>query len=461
MTITLPSTTGGCVRRLAEVIDELEQLQRHDKLTRAQEERAAALDEEVRQLKLQVIRLGADDGALHREAGSYSAPDETPEGRSAGSEARSRALDTLARSERGGTHLTRSTLDHVARLVESDETDLMARWVTWAGDPAYLRAVHTLMRNPTLGQHEWTEEERQAFGRAQSFTRAMSLTDAAGGFMVPLTLDPSIMLSSAGTSNRSLRSAFTVKQTATDTWSGVTSAGVTASWDAEAAEVSDDAPTLGDVTIPVYKGAAFVPFSIEVGQDAVNFASEMAALLAEAKENLEAAAFITGTGSAQPTGIVTAAVAASKTVASATADTYAVADVYALKAALPARWRSRAAWLANEDIYDKTRQFATGTGPQSSFWTDFGGDTPAQLLGKPVYESSEVDGTLNASQNNYILAYGDLKQFVVVDRVGAQIELIPHLFGANRRPTGQRGFYMHWRTGSNLVVPDAVRVLNA
>jgi HK97 family phage major capsid protein len=317
------------------------------------------------------------------------------------------------------------------------------------------------MRNPQMGQYEWSDAERAAFARAQELQRAMNLTDAAGGYMVPFSLDPAIILTNAGTSNTSLRSAFTVKTTATDTWSGVTSAGVTAEWKAEAAEVSDASPTLGQVSIPVHKGDAFVPFSFEVQGDAVNFAAEMATLLADAKERLEAAAFINGTGTGQPTGLITAAVAAGKTVASATADTYAVADVYALKRALPARWRPGAAWLANDDVWDLTRQFATGTGPQSAFWTDFGGDTPARLLGRPVYESSEMDGTVTASATNYLIAYGDLKQYVVVDRVGTTVELIPHLFGAAGRPTGQRGFLMWFRTGGNLVVPDAVRVLNA
>ncbi len=126
-----------------------------------------------------------------------------------------------------------------------------------------------------------------------------------------------------------------------------------------------------------------MPFSFESGGDAANFAAEMARLLVDAKQRLEAAAFITGSGVGQPTGLITAAVAANKTVASATADTYAVVDVYALKRALPARWRPQAAWLANEDVYDLTRQFATGSGPQSAFWTDLGGATPARLLGRP------------------------------------------------------------------------------
>src|SRR3954451_9911495 len=109
----------------------------------------------------------------------------------------------------------------------------------------------------------------------------MSLGDPTGGYLVPLTMDPAIIQSGPGTSNRALRSAFTVKTITTDVWNGVTSDGVVASWDPEASEVSDDSPTLGAASVGAFKGSAFVPFSFEVGADAANFAAEMAKLLTD------------------------------------------------------------------------------------------------------------------------------------------------------------------------------------
>ena len=38
-------------------------------------------------------------------------------------------------------------------------------------------------------------------------------------------------------------------------------------------------------------------------------------------------------------------------------------------------------------------------------------------------------------------------------------EIVPHLFGASRRPTGERGLFAYWRTGSKTVVPEALRYL--
>jgi predicted phage gp36 major capsid-like protein len=49
---------------------------------------------------------------------------------------------------------------------------------------------------------------------------------------------------------------------------------------------------------------------------------------------------------------------------------------------------------------------------------------------------------------------------VIVDRIGNTLELIPNLVGANRRPTGQRGALLWFRTGSDSVVDNAFRLLN-
>lgn len=54
----------------------------------------------------------------------------------------------------------------------------------------------------------------------------MSTTGSAGGHLIPLTLDPAILLSNDG-SNNPLRRLATVKTTATNAWQGATSAGVT------------------------------------------------------------------------------------------------------------------------------------------------------------------------------------------------------------------------------------------
>ena len=70
-----------------------------------------------------------------------------------------------------------------------------------------------------------------------------------------------------------------------------------------------------------------------------------------------------------------------------------------------------------------------------------------------------MDGTITASKN--LLIYGDFSNLVVTQRVGATVELIPHLFGANRRPTGQQGLWMWARYGSDSINDFAFKMLQA
>jgi HK97 family phage major capsid protein len=58
-----------------------------------------------------------------------------------------------------------------------------------------------------------------------------------------------------------------------------------------------------------------------------------------------------------------------------------------------------------------------------------------------------------------IMVVGDFTNFLVLDRIGMQVELVPHLVGANHRPTGQRGLYAFWRNTSGVLVPNAFRYL--
>jgi HK97 family phage major capsid protein len=64
-----------------------------------------------------------------------------------------------------------------------------------------------------------------------------------------------------------------------------------------------------------------------------------------------------------------------------------------------------------------------------------------------------------ALNRSKFLLYGDFSRYAIVERVGMQIELIPHLFGANRRPTGQRGLYAFWGNSAKVVDANAFRAL--
>lgn len=336
--------------------------------------------------------------------------------------------------------------------VHGDKMAVARRYLA-TGSTVYRNAFAKLM---TGAANQWTDAERLAVSRAQS------LTDAAGGFAVPFTLDPTI-IGIDGLSFNPIRNIARVVQTTTESWNGVTGTAVAFSWDAEAAQVSDDSITLAQPSIPVYKLAGFVPFSIEVGADWADIDSDLRTAMMEGRDNAEALAHIKGTGSGQPTGIEVELDGTASEIAPATAETFAAADVYNLMRQLPPRHRQAGpTWVMNIGTANAIRQFDTGGG--GNFWTSLAPGAPETLLGYPWVEASNVDDSPDinpaASEQNFILYIGNWKRYVIVDRVGMSVELVPHLFGANSRPTGQRGLYAYMRSGAESVDDNAFRVLS-
>lgn len=371
------------------------------------------------------------------------------------SEYRARALSAVEQMPAANDKIRSAATSIIEQW--DDEDGNLSRLALALSEPTYMRAWSKLARDPHAAQ--LTDEERASIGRVRQFARAMSLTDTAGGYLVPFQLDPTVIITANGSVNQIRQVARQVIATG-DVWNGVSSGAVAWSYDAEAAEVSDDATTFAQPTVPIYKAQGFVPISTEAFQDAANVTQEVGRLLSFGKDVLEANSFAVGTGSGMPTGIVTALTGTSSVVTSATTDTFALADVYALQGALPARYRAMpsTAWMANTLIYNRIRQFDTAGG--SALWAQLGDGTPERLLNKTVIESEDMDGVINATQENYAAVFGDFSNYVIADRIGMTVEFVPHLFGANRRPTNQRGWLAYVRHGADSVNDAAFRMLN-
>lgn len=362
------------------------------------------------------------------------------------SEVRGRALTAIERVK----HLDDKQRSQVTALVERLGGELIGR-VLGTGSDAYRSAWHKGM---TGNLHLLDEAERGALVRAQS------LTDAGGGYAVPFTLDPTILLTNAGTQSP-LRQISNVKQIVTDSWNGVSSAGATSTYKAEAAEMGDNAITLAQPSIPVHRLDTFIPFSFEVGQDWASFEADMRDVIADSKTRAENTAFTTGSGTNQPKGFITALDGTASEVAPAVAETFSSADVYALEEALGDRFLDNASFVAHRAIYNDIRQFDTGGG--SDLWVRLGAATPPELIGYPAYKSSDMDSGFNAAAtaDNFILCLGDFSRFAIVDRVGMNVEFVPHLFAtANNRPSGQRAWLAWCRNGSDVTTIEAFRLLN-
>lgn len=378
-----------------------------------------------------------------------------------GRELKSRAMYVLERSTFPWKISREDAQAQVAELLETKDTEdgVLARRLLLTGSPTYRRAFGKVLQGAHL-----TQQEQIAVEAVRSYERAMSTgTGSAGGFAVPFQLDPTVVVTSNGSVNP-LRRIARVERIVSNEWRGVTSEGITAEYVAEATEAGDDSPVLAQPAITPERAQAFVPFSIEIGQDWSALQSEMARMLNIAKDDLEADKFVLGAGSGsdEPEGVV-AGLDVGSHVLTAAANTFADEDVYALTEELPPRFRPLAQFVANKAIYNKVRQFDTQGGAQ--LWMRIGegladrpsGNTGAELVGYPANEASAMASAVAGSA--LILLIGDFQHYVIVDRVGMSIEVIPHLFGANRRPTGQRGLYAFWRNSAEIIADNAFRLL--
>jgi HK97 family phage major capsid protein len=346
--------------------------------------------------------------------------------------------------------------DVIERLVRTEDArGIGARYLTAAGSEAYASAFGKLAMDPQHGHLRLTPEEVDAVRAVSAIQAERALNEGTpgdGGFAVPAFLDPTVILAGAGVQSP-IRSLATVTTVSTSVWKGVSSLGVSASYDAESEEVSDDTPALLQPVVYVETARGFIPFSIEVGMDWPGLQAELARMLADAKDELEAQKFLDGAGHAshEPSGILTGITS----IDTAGSGVFAIADCYALVQAVPARFQPNSTVLGAPAVFDKAYRMIGGNSAEPPILPT----RESPFLGRRKAEWSTMS-VLMTTAGAKILIAGDVKVgFRIVDRIGMSIELVPHLMGANHRPNGQRGVFAFWRNGSGLVVPAALTQL--
>jgi HK97 family phage major capsid protein len=385
------------------------------------------------------------------------------------SEARSRAVSFLERSK------SFAKADHQAAVIDLIEGHgsigaAAARMALTTGTDTY---VSGWMKHMSGNTYAISEAERAAL--AQGFDgyspeeRAMTGgTGASGGFFVPIYIDPTMIITGAGSTNP-FRLMSTVKNIgpAFGGWYGATAAQVTAAWTGEGAVAPDNTPTVTQPNIPIWMAEASVTASFAAFEDIADLASDVAGLFIDAKNNLEALAFTTGSGSSQPKGVVTAVAAnAGSRVAPTTGGSISVGDPFLVQNALPERFQnydwggadSSLAWATNIVVANKIRSLALAQNSANSLWTDLSANQPPKLSGAPLYRAGSMSSSLTTGQD--VLLYGDFSRYYIIDRIGFSMEFIPNTFDqATGRPNASRAYIAHWRQGADCIDTNAFRVL--
>lgn len=369
-------------------------------------------------------------------------------------------LDELA--ERDGNRWHPDAIrSKVQRLLTKPSTqnyqaEQFARMMLITENPHYRTAFSKILN----GRHHFTEAEARALDSMSEMRAALNITtDAQGGYAIPVLIDPSVIWTGQGHPNDFLRISR-VENITNDEWKGVTSAGATAYWTTEGVKATDGAPTLAQPVVTTKKLTVYIPYSIEAGGDWPGFAAEMTTAIDLVWNEELVSKFTVGTGNtAQPTGVITAlaAVTASQ-VANTDSGGASAADVYAMRAALPIKYRGTSSWMASTSIENQIRQAGT-TDP--NFTTNLNDESVGLLFKRPFYENDYMTGIVASTSSSWPLLYGDFKNFLIANRLGMTVETITHVIDTTSgTPTGQRALYAFGRIGSNVINSNGFRLLS-
>lgn len=366
------------------------------------------------------------------------------------SEIRSRAATAIEQSDKVMSDEMREQATRLMEqgLVDGDpDKDVVARrWLAF-GNPEYREQWKWAMKGDQ-GAQGYCMRKTLEFERA---AWAVDGTTTTGGFAIVPDYDTTLLLINAGVDNP-FRQISSVIQTNSNIHYGLSSAGVTAEWISESTEAADATPTVAQPVWNVQRATAYLQASFETIED-TDLGASIAMLIGDAKDQLEAAAFATGTGGGQPFGVVTrcstlGALAFGES-GSTVEKAVVLSDVYNVDNALGPRWRQNASWMANKTIFNTLRNLGDAAG--NNYWVDFGGAMPSKLIGYPTYLSSAMDTTIVSGSADYVLLLGDFRNgYKIVDRVGMQMRYNPLVIGSNRRPTGEVGWFAYWRTAGDV-----------
>lgn len=227
---------------------------------------------------------------------------------------------------------------------------------------------------------------------------------------------------------------------------------------AENGTATDLDPTFGTVSLPVYKFSsktAAVPLEL-IQDSSVDIEAFVQDRLVTRLGRVTNRLFTTGTGSAQPNGIVTAAtigVTAANSTSQVTAIIYD--SLVAVQHSLDPAYRRSASWMFADSTLRIIRQIKDGSGRPifvPGYETGVPGGSPDTLLGQPVVINQDVPAM---AANARSIVYGDLSGYYIRDVM--DVTMFRFTDSAYTRK-GQVGFLAWMRSGGNLIDANKVRV---
>ncbi|MBM4076103.1 MAG: phage major capsid protein [Planctomycetes bacterium] len=190
----------------------------------------------------------------------------------------------------------------------------------------------------------------------------------------------------------------------------------TASLIAEGGAFTESDPTVNSsISMGAFKFGNLLQVSDELISDsAFDIETFMGQALGTQIGQSIASFLITGSGTAQPEGIMTNCTVG-VTSSTAVAGVPSIANVLSLYSSLPAQYRDGASWILHPDTYASIVALNDTQG-RSLVLPDLTSAQPLTLLGKPVYLDTNVATTATSAKSIF---FGNLAEYSVVRMVNA------------------------------------------
>lgn len=286
--------------------------------------------------------------------------------------------------------------------------------------------------------------------------KALSVfSDPDGGYLV--TPQMSAVITKAINESSPIRALASVETITSDSLDIINDVNLaSAGWVGEQASRPDtNTPQIGKSNITAHEMYAQPKATQKLLDDAgINVEAWLADKIAEKFGLLEATAFVSGTGVAQPRGFLTYANGTAwgqvEQVTSGSSGAVTADGLISLMYALKEAYQANAAFLANRAVVSAVRKLKDSTN-QYLWQPGLAAGAPDILLGKPVYMAADMP---TAAANSLSVAVADWRRaYQIVDRIGIRTLRDPY----TDKPFVK--FYTTKRVGGDVVNFEAVKLL--
>lgn len=294
-------------------------------------------------------------------------------------------------------------------------------------------------------------------GLEELHTKALSVgSDPDGGYMVTPTMSQNIIKTVQENSPmRMLASVETISSDSLEILEDYDEAA--AGWTTETGAVSDSTtPQIGKRSIAVHELYAQPKATQKLVDDAaIDIENWIGGKVAAIFARKESAAFINGSGSGQPRGILTYTAGTDwgevEQVISGSDGAVTADSLVQLYYSLKEEYASRASFLMNRSVVQSVRLLKDGTTDQYIWQPGLAAGAPDTLLGVPVVESNDMP---TAAVDSLSVALADFSQaYLIVDRIGIRTLRDPY----TDKPFVK--FYTTKRVGGDVTNFDAIKLL--